>query len=61
MTTDERKRFDSLCKCVIEMHRADRDYGCGFYNQKKWLSLYNATWRIARAEMSRREMMVELA
>jgi len=25
---------------VIKMHKADDEYGCGFYNDEKWLEAY---------------------
>jgi len=31
---------------VVEMHEADDAYGCGFYNDARWLRAYQATRKL---------------
>jgi hypothetical protein len=42
MNTDELERIKALLR---EMFKADREYGCGFYNDERWLAAYRELQR----------------
>ena len=38
-----KKKYKELKRAVRKMHKADLDYGCGFYSDKTWLKWYLKT------------------
>ena len=38
---------DKLRETVIEMHKADRAFGCGFYGDERWSAAYELTLKLA--------------
>jgi hypothetical protein len=42
-----------LAEAVIEMHKADKEYGCGFYGTDRWLAAYKRTLELVAADVSK--------
>jgi hypothetical protein len=44
---DEELVIDELIRTVQAMHKAGKDYGCGFYGEASWIGPYEHTRELA--------------